>query len=358
MARILLTSGGTGGHVFPAEALATELQKRGHDVVFCLDNRFYKKSQTTAKKHLIASGALGGNPLRKLRGGLQLLRGYLQSILLIKKFKPQVVVGFGGYTSFPVLLAAKHADIPLVLHEQNSLLGRVNRFFLAAAKAIATSFPEVKGIDEAQAKKIYYTGNPVRAQIAALHGMEYPQMKHGAMLRILVTGGSQGASVFSRVIPDALAELPELLRECIRLDQQVRESELDAVRARYQQLSIHADLQTFFSDMPARLSYTHLVIARAGASTLAELAMAGRPAVLVPYPHAKDNHQAINAEAFAQADAGWVLREEDFTQHTLARIIQQVLEQPDMLSQKAAQAAKLAMPNAAQSLADVVETIC
>lgn len=355
MARIILTTGGTGGHVFPAEALAEILLQRGHDVTMCLDARFFHKSQTRAEKILIQSGAPGGGIRKKIMALAKLLVGYLQSVTLLTQHRPDVVVGFGGYTSLPVLFAARLLRIPMVLHEQNALLGRVNRLFANYAKTLATSAAEVTGLEPRWAGKVHQTGNPVRPAIAALADQTYHAPNDSDPIHLFVMGGSQGARVFNDAVPGALGLLPVALRQRVQVVQQVRAEDILTVQAQYQQLGIQAELQAFFNDVPVRLAWCHLLVARAGASTLAEIAAANRPAILVPYPYAKDDHQMVNAKAFASAGAAQVVKDSDCKAEALSALLLSLFSNPSQLSQMAASSALLHHPKAAEMLADIVE---
>ncbi len=356
---IVLASGGTGGHIFPAEALAEALRERGWRVELITDRRFenYGGALKNHPYHILRSSIVGGGFVKKLRGVVNLTLSYFQARALLAKIRPEAVVGFGGYPSFPTMLAAVHKKFPTVIHEQNSLLGRANYVLARKVNAIATSFPEVSGIEESDMPKVMLIGNPVRPAVKALRNMEYPRFTDAGVLKILVTGGSQGASVFGRVLPEALKLLSEEKRRRIRIDQQCRPADIEEVRKAYAEMGASADLATFFNDIPARLATSHLVIARAGASTIAELAVAGRPAVLVPYPHAKDDHQTANANALEDAGGGWLMPEEAFTPAALAAKLESFLALPDTLNEAAAKARSVGNPDADVKLAEVVERV-
>lgn len=356
---IVLAAGGTGGHIFPAEALAEALKERGYKPVLITDKRFgqYGGALKSQEFHIIRASNIGGGIVRKLKGVVNLGLGYFQARKLLAKLQPEAVVGFGGYPSFATMLAAAHKKVPTIIHEQNSLLGRANAMLAPKMDVIATSFPEVSGLTEKDRAKVTFTGNPVRPGVKALRNMEYPQFTEGSLLKLLVTGGSQGASVFARVLPEALKKLPEEVRKRLRIDQQCRPADIEETRKAYAALGVNADLNTFFSDIPARLAVSHLVIARAGASTLAELSVAGRPALLVPYPHAKDDHQSVNAQALENSGGGWVMKEPDFLPETLAKKLQQILAQPDLLNVAAARSRSIGQPDADRELAALVDNI-
>lgn len=357
--KIVLAAGGTGGHIFPAEALSGILAERGYEPILITDKRFkdYSGSLGQFKYHIINSATMKAGIANKFISLWQLAKGFAQSIILLMQVRPVAVVGFGGYPSFPTVYAATFLRIKTVIHEQNSLLGKANYLLAPKMNAIATSFPEVRGISEKDAPKVTLTGNPVRAAVKAIRDLPYPEVKEEGMVKILVTGGSQGARIFSKVVPEALKSLsPEIIKR-IRIDQQCRPEDIENVRAIYQELGISADLATFFTDIPARLAAAHLVICRAGASTLAELAVAGRPAIMVPYALAADNHQMVNANAIEDAGGGWVIPEDSFNASTLAGKLDSLMKIPASLIEAANNIKRAGKTDADKALADVVEKI-
>ncbi len=349
---IVLAAGGTGGHIFPAEALAEELQARGHRVVLITDKRFsdYKGSLSKLERHIIRAGTFGRGMASKITAVTDIFVGIFQARKLLKALKPDAVVGFGGYPSFPTVYAASGLGIATVIHEQNSVLGRANRLLLKRVGAIATTFAETRFIGDEYVSKVVLTGNPVRTAIRVLCEIPYPELSTDGNIRILVTGGSQGASVFSQIVPAAITALPGALRSRIRIDQQCREIDLEATRAAYAQMNVSADLSSFFSDIPARLASAHLVIARAGASTIAELTAAGRPSILVPLPTAMDNHQYHNANALEEVGGGWMMLQEGFTAAALSARIESFLGLPASLARAAEYALKAGRIHAARDL--------
>jgi UDP-N-acetylglucosamine--N-acetylmuramyl-(pentapeptide) pyrophosphoryl-undecaprenol N-acetylglucosamine transferase len=353
---IVLAAGGTGGHIFPAEALAEELGTRGYNAVLVTDKRFadYKGVLGSLPRHTVRAGTFGRGALGKLTAATDIVIGIFQARKLLKNLQPKAVVGFGGYPSFPTVHAARSLGIPAVVHEQNSVLGRANRLLIKRIDAIATTFPQTRFIADEYAGKITLTGNPVRTAIRGLGTIPYPELTHDGHIRILVTGGSQGAAIFSQIVPAAIAMLPDALRARIRIDQQCKQTDLEATRAAYAQLGVSADTSTFFADIPARLASAHLVIARAGASTIAELTAAGRPSILVPLPTAMDNHQHYNANALEESGGGWVMPQEAFTAAALSARIEGFLNLPESLARTAALARKAGRINAARDLADLV----
>jgi UDP-N-acetylglucosamine--N-acetylmuramyl-(pentapeptide) pyrophosphoryl-undecaprenol N-acetylglucosamine transferase len=354
---IILAAGGTGGHFFPAEALARELLARGRAVTLVTDRRgqAFGDSMPEVPVHRVRSAAPGGGLLGKLKAALQMGLGTLEARALLRHLEPSVVVGFGGYPSVPTVYAAAQKGIPTLLHEQNSVLGRANRLLIGSAKRLAVAFPEVYGVKEADRPKLLRTGNPVRPAIAAKRDAGYTSPGATGPIRLLVMGGSQGARIFSEIVPEALRRLPGPLRARIHLSQQCRPEDLDATRARYEGIGLGAlTLETFFRDVPERLAACHLAITRAGASTVAELTCVGRPALLVPYPHAMDDHQTCNARQLDQAGAAWLIPQPDFTAESLAERLSELLSSPETLARAAEAAHRWGAADAAARLADAV----
>ena len=356
---ITLAAGGTGGHMVPAHALAAELKARGAGVMLVTDARGAKIPALfdDVPTHILTAGRLTGGALGMIRTIFAVLRGRREAKALYKKFKPDVVVGFGGYPAFPALLAASSRGIPTILHEQNAVLGRVNRLLAGDAAAIATSYGTVERLAPRNAAKVVLVGNPVRAEVARLGEMPFPPFDDTAPLKLLVTGGSQGASVLGQVVPDGLGLLPAHLRLRLQVVQQCRPDDIEAVRARYAALNIPAELLTYIEDMPDRIADAHLVIARAGASTIAELTAAGRPAILVPLPSATDDHQTANARELAKAGGARMIEQNEFTPEILAAQIEAIAGEPQALANAAARALSVGRPHATRDLADLVERI-
>jgi UDP-N-acetylglucosamine--N-acetylmuramyl-(pentapeptide) pyrophosphoryl-undecaprenol N-acetylglucosamine transferase len=354
-APIVLAAGGTGGHIFPAEALASELVARGRRVALVTDHRGQSFGERVpgVATHRIRAGRFDAGVLGKVVGAAELILGTAQAALKLRGLAPAAVVGFGGYPSVPTVLAAARLGIPSLIHEQNALLGRANRFLAPRVRRIALSFAATDGLGPAERARASETGNPVRPAIAAQRERAYAAPTPDGAIALVVTGGSQGARVLSEIVPAALARLPAALRARLRLSQQARPEDIDAVRALYAANGVAAELASFFGDVPARLAGAQLVIARAGASTVAELAAIGRPALLIPYPHAADDHQSANARAFAAAGAGWTMAQSDFTADALAGFLAATLTAPERLAQAAAAARALGRPLAARRLADL-----
>lgn len=355
----VLAAGGTGGHLIPAFALAEELHARGHHVALITDERGAnipgKPDFLTA--HILPAGRIGKNPLKWIGGVRAILEGRNMALRLFETFEPSAIVGFGGYPAFPALLAASAVDLPSAVHEQNAVLGRVNRLLARKVDAIATSYPQVARLKPKYADKTHLVGNPVREEVLALRDEDFPALTEEGLLRVLITGGSQGASVLSEVVPDGLAMLPPALRSRLQVTQQCRKEDLDAVRERYANHDIPAELGTYFEDMHVRLADTHLFIGRAGASTIAELTAVGRPAILVPLPIATDDHQAANTGEVVKAGGARMIRQEKFTPKELAKQIQALAQNPASLSNAAHGSWNCGRPKAAKDLADLVESM-
>lgn len=355
----VLAAGGTGGHLIPAFALATELHQRGHHVALITDDRGAaipgKPDFLTA--HVLPAGRFGKNPLGWPAAISAVLEGRAMALRLFETFAPSAIIGFGGYPALPALLAATAAKLPSVVHEQNAVLGRVNRLLAGRVDAIATAYERVDRLKPKHAAKVHLVGNPVRAEVLALREQDFPAFTDESLLRLLVTGGSQGARVLSEVVPDGLAMLPPALRQRLQVTQQCRPEDLDAVRKRYAEHDIPAELGTYFEDMHERLADAHLFIGRAGASTIAELTAVGRPAILVPLPIATDDHQAVNTREMAKAGGARMIRQEAFQPKELAKQIQAMAMNPQSLANAAHCAFNCGRPGAARDLADLLESM-
>lgn len=355
----VLAAGGTGGHLIPAFALAAELEARGHHVALITDSRgaAIPGKPDSLPAHILPEGRIAGrNPLGWLRGAKGVWEGRAMALRLFETFEPSAVVGFGGYPALPTMLAACSVKVPTVLHEQNAVLGRVNRRFAPRVDAIATSCAEVDRLSSRLSEKVTLVGNPVRADVLELRNRPFPTFTADSLFRILVTGGSQGARVLSQVVPDGLAMLPPALRSRLQVIQQCRPEDIDAVRERYASHGIPAELATYFEDMQERLADAHLFIGRAGASTIAELTAVGRPAILIPLPIATDDHQAANTREIVAAGGARSIRQEKFTAVELAKQIQAMAQHPETLGNAAHAAWNCGYPNAAADLADLVES--
>jgi UDP-N-acetylglucosamine--N-acetylmuramyl-(pentapeptide) pyrophosphoryl-undecaprenol N-acetylglucosamine transferase len=352
---VLLAAGGTGGHLFPAEALAHALRARGLEVELVTDARAlrYGGEFPARAMHTIAAATpRGGSAIEKAKAIALLGVGTLQALRHLTRMRPLAVVGFGGYPSVPPLFAASLLRIPTVLHEANAVMGRANAFLAGRVDQIAAGFP-LAGVSPALAGKIAVTGNPLRPAALAAAARPYPDFADGR-LRLLVTGGSQGARVMADIVPSALESLPQELRERIELTQQTREEDLARVAMSHARAGIVCQLAPFFADLPERIAAAHLVIARAGASTVTELAVIGRPSILVPLPHALDQDQAANAAVLEKSGAAEVVAQKDFTPQWLAARIADLAARPELLQKRARAAKSVGVTDAAERLADLV----
>jgi len=357
---VVLAAGGTGGHMFPAQALAAELSSRNCRLAVITDRRgdVWKGGVQGVETYRVHAGGLAGkNFLSRLQSGSKLAVGTLQAKRILRRLNPKAVVGFGGYASIPTMLAASLGGYPTAIHEQNAVLGKANRLLAKRVKRIATSFEITEGLPENVGARVVHTGMPLRPAISAVIGRPYPSLTLTGPVSLLVIGGSQGAHVFSDVVPRALGLLDDNVRKRIRVSQQCRPEDLEWTRECYQALSMDADLKTFFPDAPERLASSHLLIGRSGASTAAETLAVGRPAILVPYPHAIDNHQTRNAHAIVDVGAGWLVPEEAFTPSELSARLVSLLSLPAVLKKASASARAAATVNAAVQLADMVFTL-
>jgi UDP-N-acetylglucosamine--N-acetylmuramyl-(pentapeptide) pyrophosphoryl-undecaprenol N-acetylglucosamine transferase len=354
---IILSSGGTGGHVFPALSLAEELSSRGYQVVIMTDHRgeVFQKAAGVSKVIPLPTWQSKG-PIGYMVLACGIVVSFVIALVYMIRFRPSAVVGFGGYPSIPAVLAGKVLRIPTALHEQNAILGRANRLLAKFVRRIGVSFERVKFADPYWGK-IIYTGNPVRKSIIAIRDNQYQSSASKDPFRIFIIGGSQGARVFSSVIPAALCQLPKVMRERLVVNQQCRPELLEATKEAYEQSGIHVDIRSFFDDVDQQLREAHLIIGRAGASTVAELMVSGRPAILVPYPYAMDNHQQANALSLGDGNAAWVILERDFTSHKLQEIVQRAMNNDNALKIMAKNMHKFGQPTAAIKLAQMVENL-
>lgn len=359
MKTFTLMAGGTGGHLFPAMALAQELTRRGHQVELMTDHRVesYGADFPASRIHIVPSATPSlRNPVKFVTGGLTILRGIAVALRQLRQSRPDCVVGFGGYPTFPPFLAANMLGVPGILHEQNAVMGRANRVLARFADMLAMSFPQTRFAEQASLEKVL-TGNPVRDLVRAAAGTPYPALEPNGPVRLVVFGGSQGAKALSDIVPAAIALLPEALRQRLLIVQQCRAEDLDRVAEAYRQGKANVELAAFFADLPGRIAQSHLVIGRSGASTIAELAVLGRPAILVPLPGSIDNDQKNNALVVEQAGGGWVHEQATLTPQSLATALTSLLSDPHTLGKAAAAARSLGQPRAVEKLADLAEML-
>jgi UDP-N-acetylglucosamine--N-acetylmuramyl-(pentapeptide) pyrophosphoryl-undecaprenol N-acetylglucosamine transferase len=354
----VLAAGGTGGHLFPAQALAKALDARGWRVVLATDGRVQTLSADfPAERRIPLSAATfkPGDPLGAVKAGAAILKGVMQARAELAALKPAVVIGFGGYPSLPALIAAISQGRKTIIHEQNAVMGRANRLLAPRVTQIACAFPTLQKAPASVQARAVVVGNPVRPEIQALY--DAPYVPPTAGFRLLVTGGSQGARLLSETVPRAVAKLPEALRARLKVQQQTRAESLEIAGQTYAHAGVEAETAPFFDNMAERLGWAHLVIGRAGAGTVCEIAVAGRPAIFVPLKIALDDDQGQNARLLAEAGAAEVIREDSFSDTALAERLQALMENPSRLAAMAKAAHAAARPDAADRLADTVEQV-
>jgi UDP-N-acetylglucosamine--N-acetylmuramyl-(pentapeptide) pyrophosphoryl-undecaprenol N-acetylglucosamine transferase len=357
---ILLAAGGTGGHLFPAAALAQELKRRGYEVELATDERAEKYGVEFPARaiHRIPSATFGSrSPLAMAKTFARLFKGYLKARHLLSEIDPLAVIGFGGYPTLPPIMAARSLGIPTAIHEQNAVMGRANRLLSRFADRVALSFSPTKRLHRGAEARAQVIGTPVRDAVLAYRDVPYVAPEPAGRLLLLVFGGSQGAHFFAEVMPQALLLMSSPFRWRLTIVQQVRDEDLAELRETYKEAGIAAHLAPFFRDLPERIATAHLVIARAGASTVAELMAIGRPCLLVPLPHALDNDQLENASRLQEGGGGWCIRQSELTPERLARELERLSTSPELLADAAAKAKALAPTEAVSKLADLAEEL-
>lgn len=356
----VLAAGGTGGHVYPAEALSAELMKRGYRLALITDRRgdAYGGVLGELETYRVRAGGIAGRGLlARAKSAFDILFGIWQARSLLNRLRPDAVVGFGGYASVPTMLAACMGKYNTAIHEQNAIFGRANRLLASRVKRVVTCFERMENIPEGIEGKIVWSGMPVRSSVIEQRQTPYPAFEDGAPIELLVLGGSQGARVFSDVVPAAIAALPAEIKTRLRLTQQCRSEDMERVRAFYDECGVAAELSPFFDDAPRRMAKSHLIISRSGASSISECLVIGRPSVLVPYPHAVDDHQVKNAHAADDAGAGWLIPEASFTSEVLTERLTSLFTQPATLISAAACARAAGQPDAVERLAEIIEDL-
>lgn len=357
MSTFALMAGGTGGHLFPAMALAQELRRRGHDIHLVTDERVthYGAEFPATAVHVVPAATPSiRHPVKFVKAAFVILGGLGKARAVLRKINPDAVVGFGGYPCFPPFLAASLLGMTGVLHEQNAVLGRANRALARFAKVLAMSFAETAHAERFGLKKVL-VGNPVRDRVRAVAGTDYPALTGEGPINLLVFGGSQGARAFSDIVPAAIALLDDKLRRRLSVTQQCREEDLERVAEVYRAARVNVELAAFFTDLPERIAASHLVIGRAGASTVAELGVLGRPAILVPLPGSLDQDQRANALVMERAGGAWVADQATLSPQSLATELEALFQSPDRLAAAAAAAKAAGVPDAVERLADLVE---
>ena len=357
---LVIAAGGTGGHLFPAEALAQELSRRGWKIYLMTDERANRYGVSFPCEEIIeipAATISPRAPLRAIGAIAEIARGFWRARSRLGQLQPEVVIGFGGYPTLPPLLAAIARGIATCIHEQNAVIGRANRMVAGYVDLIASTFPDPRRLSEKARGRMQVVGNPVRdAVLAQQNAVYHPPGPDGAF-KLLVFGGSQGAKVFSDIVPPALAALDPAVRSRLQLVQQCREEDIERVRSAYADAGIDAQVEPFFKDLPERMAAAHLVICRSGASTVCELGVIGRPALLVPLPHALEGDQLHNAKAFEDSGGGWLVPQESLTSQALCERLATLVNEPDGLRRAAQDAATFGKPDAAKTLADLLESL-
>lgn len=353
---IILTAGGTGGHVYPADALAEELSKRGYRVELVTDSRGknnYKGQLGNIPNHaVLAGGLVGKDGLTKIMNLGKTCLGILQSCILLYRKKPICVVGFGGYASFPCAMASILLGTDLVIHEQNSVMSRTNRFLSKYASLVAQSFPKVKHTPDTA--KTLLTGMPVRKSIVEIRNQPRPSINEGKF-QILILGGSQGAKIFSYILPTAIQKLDKKIQKQLTIYQQCRKEDEDDLKAIYKNSPAKVIVSPFFNNMPELYQQSHLIISRAGASSISEISVVGIPSILIPLPTAADNHQSGNAQFLKQSGGSIVIEQTDFTADNLSNILEEILNHPERLEKMAESTRSQGITNAAELLANAIE---
>ncbi|OJW50356.1 MAG: undecaprenyldiphospho-muramoylpentapeptide beta-N-acetylglucosaminyltransferase [Alphaproteobacteria bacterium 41-28] len=352
--RIVLATGGTGGHVFPAQALGRELVAQGYEVFIFSDSRGHLYNDVSFLKVKIPASHFKGSMGQKIKGGIKLIGGVGAALYHLRRLKPRAVIGFGGYASFPTMMAAATLRFPTIVHQADAYFGRVNHFLAPFVTRIATSFPHVENIPTSCQNKVSFTGLPVRPDIKT---EPYTSSEKNEPFHILVTGGSQGAKIFGEVIPKAVSLLDPILQKRLHISQQCRSEYIEMTETLYEKTAANVELASFLDHMGERYKRAHLVISRAGASSVVEAALVGRPSLFIPYPYAMDDHQFYNAQQVVNVQGGWVMREKEFTSNALAIYLSELMTSPWKLMQAAANIQAIAVPDASLRLAHLVKLI-
>ena len=359
--KIILCSGGTGGHVIPLSVIAERLSSEGYTPIIVTDKRgitLQNKDLNIRTFVIRAEGIINRSFIRKVIATFKLGVGLLQSLAIVLREKPQAVIGFGAHTSLPICFAAHFLRVPMIIHEQNAVLGRANRLLSHYATTIATSFSETEGIDPSTREKISCCGNPVRKQIITSRGIAYSLPSDSSdKFKILIFGGSQGASTMDDMISQAISLLPKEELSRLEITHQTRKDSVDKVKSFYELLGVKAEISSFFVDMPYLLSQSHLIISRAGATSIAEVTAVGRPAILIPFLHAVDNHQVINASRLVENNAAWMVEEDNFSPELFAKRLSQIINNKELLLETADSAHSLGFPDATDNMMKLIDSM-
>lgn len=352
--RIILATGGTGGHVFPAQALAHQLSSQGYKVFIFSDGRGHQFKDSSLPMIKIPSSRLHGSIGKKLYGGFKLMTGMGASLYHLRRIRPHCVVGFGGYASFPTMVAAATLRFPTIIHQADAFFGRTNRLLAPFMTRIATSFPQVENIPAAYKEKVSFTGLPVRSDIQSA---PYVPSIENDLFHLLVTGGSQGAKIFGEIIPEAIHLLDPGIQKRLYITQQCRVESLELTKALYERTQARVELAPFFDHIGEQYKKAHLVVSRAGASSVVEAALVGRPVLFIPYPYAMDNHQFYNAQQVVKVEGGWLIQEKELTSHALATFLLELITSHWQLMQAAANIKTIVVPDASHRLTSLVKLI-
>jgi len=355
---IVLGAGGSGGHIFPAQALADELTRRGFKTVLITDDRGqrYTDRFPSSRMEIVRAATFAGrNPINRVKAFLQILGGIWRAWRILGEVKPKVAVGFGGYSSFPTMVAAKLRGIPTALHDPNAVLGRVNKFLGGHVDLIGAAFENMAGLSPAAARRVHVVGNPLRDEVIALREVPYAPPGDEGPIKLLVFGGSQGAAFLAEVVPAAIEFLPETMKVRLHVTLQARADMAAEVERDFDEMGVRADVAPFFADLPQRMVEAQLVIGRAGASTVTELGVIGRPSILVPLPSAMDDHQTVNARALTEVGGAWLMPQSQLTADILADKLRSLLCDDDTLSRAAEAARDTGRPRATADFADLIE---
>jgi len=356
----IIATGGTGGHIFPALSLCKHLKSKGFSCFVLADKRFLNFQEKIPKNlqyKIISTAPLTGNILKILVSLVKIVIGVTTATFIILKKKPKMIISFGGYPSFPTMLAAVLLRKPLLIHEQNSVVGRANQHFIRWADIISVPFQNIKGLERISKSKIHVSGNPVDRSISKIGESDYPDISKDGKVNLLVLGGSQGARILSRVIPCAIKKLKPSIRSRLHIVQQCRKEDITGVENAYKSLSVECTISSFFVDVDQKLKDAHLIIARSGASTVSELIAAGRPAILVPIAISNENHQFLNAKVLSDNNAAWILEEREFNDENLSKKLTYLLSNPSSLKEAGANARSL-FTDSNKNMLELIEKFC
>ncbi len=355
--RVIIATGGTGGHIFPALAVADELISRGVKPIFLLDERGEKYIKKDLNIDIIILPIKNFNSLNifmNIKNFYLLFLSIIKSIYILLKIRPSLVLGFGGIASLPSLVAAYYLRMPTVIHEQNAVLGRANKFLSNYAKLLLLSFDQTLNIPDKICNRSYVVGNPVRSSF--IGNKKYIIPTKNEKINILILGGSQGAKIFSEVIPNVFRNLPSDLKSRLEIIHQCRDSDIQKVNKYYDESSINHQTKGFINNISEVLTKSHLVISRAGASSLSEILVARIPSILIPFKYSKDNHQSLNAKKLNIAGASWLIEEDKFIDEKLSNLLNQIFSSLDILSKFSKNTVKLAKPDAAKDFVNILDS--